>query len=70
MTPKQIAEKVATKLRVIGNSKFIDYFDKIDNQIVNCTVTIGEHNFKVSCTVDEVDISEEVKIELIKIINK
>lgn len=70
MTPQQIAAKAALKLRVIGNNKTIDFFDKIGDEIIICTVTIAPDLFRVECTVNEVDISEEVKSELIKIINK
>ena len=70
MTPQQIAEKAALKLRVIGNNKTIDFFDKIDDEIITCTVTIAPDLFRVECTVNDIDVSEEVKSELIKIINK
>ena len=70
MTPQQIAAKAALKLRVIGNNKTIDFFDKVGDEIIICTVTIAPDLFRVECTVNEVDISEEVKSELIKIINK
>jgi hypothetical protein len=70
MTPQQIAEKVSVKLRIIGDRKYIDFFDKIDNDIIICTVTISPDMFKVACTVNDIDVSEDVKSELIKIINK
>ena len=64
LTNSQLAEltqAVSKTKRIVGQNTYIDYFGMFDGQMLICILThIGDMK-RVTCTLDEFDVSQQVQ---------